>query len=463
MSSKIFRDPLYNYISIDRENDQWLLDLLDSPEMQRLRRIHQLGISNLTYPSADHNRLAHSLGVLHLMQQACHRLERIRGEAAVEPIRDGLLAAALIHDVGHGPFSHLFEPCLGIDHEYWSKVIILGEETAIHRILRDHDPSLPETVAGLIDADNQDLPSWPKLLISSQLDMDRLDYLRRDSLITGAGYGHFDWYRLLNTFEIDEEPGGDIVWPDKARLAIEEYIFARYYMYQNVYLHKTTRGFEKVIEAAWRRARTLYNDGGDAGLMPAIKEFWAADARSKEAPAQPGPAARQYLAIEEFTVLMQVQAWTDHPDKALSDLSRRFLERRRFAMVEAPIFEDPLAPDYKGWEDDLNRLVASRVEYSPPQMFWLRDQVKAKYHQPYFPEKESDEQSVRTAIRVRPDGERKAVEISELLPRLKPLTQKAVGRPRYYVPKELQAEANRLRETWNNRPEARTYVLDYRI
>jgi HD superfamily phosphohydrolase len=336
----------------------------------------------------------------------------------------------LIHDVGHGPFSHLFEPCLGIDHEYWSKAIVLSEETVVHRVLKDRNASLPETVAGLFDADNQDHPSWPKLLISSQLDMDRLDYLRRDSLITGAGYGHFDWYRLLNTFEIDEEPGGDIVWPDKARLAIEEYIFARYYMYQNVYLHKTTRGFEKMIEATWRRARTLYDQGGDAGLTPVIREFWDADARSKQDPAQPGPSARQYLAIEEFTVLMQIQAWTHHPDKALNDLARRFLERQRFAMVEAPDFADPLDRDYTGWEDDLNQLVGGKVEYSPPDMYWLRDRVKAKYHQPYFPEKESDEQSVRTAIRVRPDGEHEAVEISELLPRLKPLTQKPVDRYR---------------------------------
>src|SRR6185295_12263625 len=105
-------------------------------------------------------------------------------------------------------------------------------------------------VAGLIDKDNHDYPCWQKNLLSSQLDVDRLDYLRRDSLFTGAGYGHFDYYRLLNTFEfVEEDDERGIVWPEKSMLAIEEYIFARYYMYQNVYLHKTTRGFEKLIEA----------------------------------------------------------------------------------------------------------------------------------------------------------------------------------------------------------------------
>src|SRR3954469_17012159 len=136
MSSKIFRDPLYNYISIDRQRGRWLLKLLDSPEVQRLRRIHQLGVSYLTYPGADHNRLAHSLGVVHLMQQAVQRLQQIKNEAEINRGREPLLAAALVHDVGHGPFSHLFEPCLGTNHEVWSKAVILDEESIVHKVLK---------------------------------------------------------------------------------------------------------------------------------------------------------------------------------------------------------------------------------------------------------------------------------------------------------------------------------------
>ncbi len=155
MSSKIFRDPLYNYISIDRSKDKWLLDLLDCPEVQRLRRIHQLGVSYLTYPGADHNRLAHSLGVLHLMQQAYQHLEQISDDEETNRGRAPLFAAALIHDVGHGPYSHLFEPCLGVHHEEWSKAIILDEETSIHMVLKKVDRSLPRTVAELIDSRNR--------------------------------------------------------------------------------------------------------------------------------------------------------------------------------------------------------------------------------------------------------------------------------------------------------------------
>ncbi len=231
MSSKIIRDPLYNYISIDTKKDRWLLELLDCPEVQRLRRIHQLGVSYLTYPGADHNRLAHSLGVVHLMQQAIRHLAKISDEdSQTNHGRAPVLVAALVHDVGHGPFSHLFEPCLGIDHEVWTKAILLSEETQVHQILKRHfDHTFPRRVAELIDKDNHDQPAWQKYLLSSQLDMDRIDYLRRDSLFTGAGYGHFDWFRLLNTFEIheDDESGRDIVWAEKSLLAVEEYLFSR--------------------------------------------------------------------------------------------------------------------------------------------------------------------------------------------------------------------------------------------
>ena len=145
MSAKIIRDPLYNYIGIDRKRDGWLLDVLNSPEIQRLRRIHQLGVSYLTYPGADHSRLVHSLGVLHLMTQMMEHLESNYEDAQVRRAREPLLAAALVHDVGHGPFSHLFEPCLGINHEDWSVKIIECLDTTCTRpfvLVIRHSPVL---------------------------------------------------------------------------------------------------------------------------------------------------------------------------------------------------------------------------------------------------------------------------------------------------------------------------------
>jgi len=333
-----------------------------------------------------------------------------------------------------------FEPCLGTDHEDWSVRIIECLDSALHKALRACDQSLPHTVAELVDPRNRRHPSWQKYLLSSQLDMDRLDYLRRDSFFTGADYGHFDWYRLINSLELydDDQSNRDIVWPEKACLAIEEFIFSRYYMYHNVYLHKTTRGFEKLLETMWSRAKGFFDRGKDALLVPAIRDFWSTSE----------PSVAQYLAIEEFTVLQQIQNWTMHDDKALNDLARRFLYRERLAMVDPPDFEGSLTPDYEGWGEALRQLVASRLEYDPPEVYCLVDRVKAKYYQPYFPEKEHDEQSVKNAIWVRVEGEARPIEISNRLTRLKPVTEAPAEKVRYYVPKDLQKDAQALRSHW---------------
>ena len=155
------------------------------------------------------------------------QLERASHAEKVKKPRQALLATALLHNVGHGPFSHLFEPCLGINHEQWSIAVIRDPSSEVHQVLKKQDAYLPAHVADLIDSDNSKHPAWQRALMSSQLDVDRLDYLRRDSLCTGAGYGNFDWHRLLTTVQFFEDET-DLVWPEKSALAIEEYIFARY-------------------------------------------------------------------------------------------------------------------------------------------------------------------------------------------------------------------------------------------
>jgi HD superfamily phosphohydrolase len=440
MSSKVFRDPLYNYVSIDLSSDQWLLEVLNSREIQRLRRIHQLGVSSLTYPGADHNRLVHSLGVMHLMQMAIEHFAQDHRETQFDLARPVLLAAALVHDVGHGPFSHLFEPCLGIDHEDWSRTLILDPSCDVNKNLKACDSALPQAVADLINPDNQDRPPWQKYLISSQLDLDRLDYLRRDSLFTGAGYGHFDWHRLIKTmeFEGDTPNEWEIVWGSKAMLAIEEYVFARYYMYQNVYLHKTTRGFEQMLIAMWRYARELRHEGIDVNLMPAISAFW----ESAET-----VTSQQYLAIEEFTVLNQIETWRTHTDRGLRDLADRFMNRVPLAMVEAPDLPSDFSADLNDFENALLMLVERDSSFQPGKLYCLKDTVKPKYNQPYFPEKEEEEQTVKNAIRVR-SANGTPVEISTMLPRMRPITDSPTGKVRYYVPTELRNDAQRLRDEW---------------
>lgn len=436
MSDKVFRDPLYNYIAFDRKRDGWLIDLLNCPEVQRLRRIHQLGVSNFTYPGADHNRLAHSLGVTYLMKLVLEHLERASDAENIKNARQALLATALLHDVGHGPFSHLFEPCLGIDHEQWSIAVVRDPDSQVNQVLSRQGAYLANHVADLIDSGNTSHPPWQRALMSSQLDVDRLDYLRRDSLFTGAGYGHFDWHRLLTTVEFYEGET-DLVWPAKAALAIEEYIFARYYMYQNVYLHKTTRGFEQLLQAMWRRANELRQNGTEINANPVLGQFWKID---KSEPGQLDVS--DYLRIEEFTVLEQIQRWTGHSDKSLADCARRFLARDGMAMVEPPPPVNPLQiDDFGAWEPELHDLLRKNG-YEEPTMYCLADRVNGKYLQPYREEKETDNQSAVNTIRVMVNG--KPTPIGEYLPRLKAVIAPPVDRVCYYVPKEMRSEANEL-------------------
>lgn len=231
---KIIRDPVYDYVAIDMSADGWLLDLLDTPEVQRLKYTSQLGLSYLVYPGAVHSRFNHALGVLHLMQQVVQYLKE-HLDGIDNESRNALLAAAVLHDVGHGPFSHLLESKLGKDHEEWSWRIIESEDTQVNAILRRE--GILERVLSLLKPGEVPQSPWHKSLISSQLDVDRMDYLLRDSHFTGVGYGKFDYYRLIHTMVLEPGPQQPdqtapvqhLAWPEKTKYAIEEYVFARYY------------------------------------------------------------------------------------------------------------------------------------------------------------------------------------------------------------------------------------------
>ncbi len=437
-TEKIIRDPLYNYVTIDGEQDPWLLDLIDTREVQRLRRIHQLGISHFTYPGADHSRLSHTLGVLHLTQQAWRRIASLEEKGpGITHAREYLLAAAVLHDVGHGPFSHLFENPLGIDHEEWSCRIIRSEDTEVNQVLCDPRVGLaPDEVTALIEKKSRKRPPWQKALLSSQLDVDRLDYLRRDSYFSGAGYGHFDWFRILSSFFLDQnEEGLDVlVWPKKSMYAIEEYIFSRFYMYYNVYQHKTTRGFEKLLHAAWDRAKHLQSEGKDPWLVKEIADFFFANP----------PTIKQYLALEDATLIYQVQVWSRHDDDpVLRDLARRFLHRDGFAAVDDLVHqrlddESPTEWDRKLWD------LVAHSGFHPPECYALRDDLKLDIYDPYMPEKEEELQDPYNAIMVCPQEGARPQEISTLLDRLRAVTGKRPKRYRYYVPKECRDAAEEL-------------------
>ncbi|NLN27816.1 MAG: HD domain-containing protein [Firmicutes bacterium] len=308
---RAYRDPVHDFITL---TDPMLIALIDTPEFQRLRRIRQLGASHGTYHGAEHSRFGHSLGVLWVMHKVIRRLKN-QG-IGIDPWSEQVAyVAALLHDIGHGPFSHALEETLtpGRNHEDWGRRIILGD-TEVHRILQERDPELPGAVASVLDG-TWSGPRLVRSLVSSQLDVDRMDYLLRDSLYTGVTYGVFDLERLINTLWVVDQ---EIVLLRKGIVAAEEYILARYFMYWQVYFHKTTRGQELLLRQVWRRAVHLAEERrlGEEWISRHLYRLLRGEAD-----------LTTYLRVDDHDVMAAVKAWTEHPDPILSDLSRRYVDR----------------------------------------------------------------------------------------------------------------------------------------
>jgi hypothetical protein len=425
MDQKIIRDPVYDYISIDGD-DRWLLDLLDTPEMQRLRYIHQLGVSYLVYPGATHTRFSHSLGVMHLMKEVLWHLKEEKCVTLKREDRDALLAVAVVHDVGHGPFSHLLESKWGGKHEDWSHRIILDEGSGVNQVLKKK--GLVKRVAALLEKEQGGAPSWQKSLISSQLDVDRMDYLMRDSHFTGVGYGKYDYYRLIHTMALEDAtkqkgqrvPNKQPVWPDKTKYALEQYVFARYYMYQSVYFHSCTRGYEKLLDAIWNRAKDLATTGRKP-LLPPVAPFFRNDYE---------PTVEEYVRLQEYHVFSQIELWKNARDPVLADLCRRFLARRGFKAI-------PLTEAMTGFSgsDKISKAVGILARAGgnfalAPRCYLLEDKGGVE---PYKPYRWSDKEASQPIL-IRQQG--KVQEISEVLARLKSVTTRDEQFVRYYCPAE---------------------------
>lgn len=315
----VFRDPVHGNISV---TDPTVFALIQSPEFQRLRRIRQLGTSFISYPGAEHTRFAHSIGVYHLMNQVLKHLTD-RGIVQLDPEEHVMACcAALLHDIGHGPFSHLFEKLTRVHHERWVEQIIASPESGIHQILASRNPDWPARITSIITGTWTGDP-FVKELISSQLDVDRMDYLLRDSKMCGVTYGQFDLERLIQTITVVD---GHVALTEKGILSAEEFLLARYFMYWNVYFHKATRSIETVLEKLMNRAVFLVRSGQtDAlGFVPPALEPILAD-RMMTLP--------EYLNLDETDVLYAIKRWTRSSDLVLADLSDRFINRRLFAGI----------------------------------------------------------------------------------------------------------------------------------
>jgi HD superfamily phosphohydrolase len=343
----ILRDPVHGLVSFETEEERVVERLMDTPEVQRLRRIRQLGVTNFAFPGAEHTRFAHAVGTAHVMKLLLARLRQIHHtlpfwqQVTTDRARDAL-AAAFLHDVGHGPLSHLFEDAIPgtPHHEAWTDRIVLEPSTGVHKVLAELDPHMPERVAALV-AGRHPLPYLAKA-VSGTLDVDRCDYLLRDAHSTGVRYGDYDLAWLFRSLRFSPADGastqggarstpgmgdapGLAIDGAKGLPAIEAYILSRLFMFQQVYLHKATRSVEWMIRAVLSRASACLASGDRLPQVP----------RAIEQGAHGEPLALgDYLELDDATLFTAMHAWESARDQPLADVARRIRARALFKTYE---------------------------------------------------------------------------------------------------------------------------------
>ena len=311
---KIVNDPVYGFISIPQEI---IFDVIEHPFMQRLRRIKQLGLTDLVYPGALHTRYHHVLGAMHLMSKAIATIRR-KGHTISETEEQAALLAILLHDIGHGPFSHALEHDIvsGVSHEEISIFFI-------ERLSKEFNGELDLALEIFKN-------TYPKeflhQLVSSQLDMDRMDYLNRDSFYTGVNEGKIGSDRIIEMMNV---VNGKLVLEEKGIYSIEKFIVARRLMYWQVYLHKTVVAAEYMLIQALRRAKELKQKGTALFASPALNYFLENNVSAEDFKSDPKVLER-FALLDDYDILGAIKVWQSESDKVLSELSKRIIERRLF-------------------------------------------------------------------------------------------------------------------------------------
>lgn len=358
MTERIYRDSVHNIIRVNTDSDEGrlIVALIDTPEFQRLRRIRQLGLAYFAYQAAEHSRFTHSLGAFHL---AARMVAKLRLDYTIsDEEQTAIRVAALVHDIGHGPFSHVIESILDFHHEEFSIEAVLSGDTSVGRTLSSYSPDLPGWVASIIRGD------FPRRalgqLISSQLDVDRMDYLLRDSLMTGAKYGIFDLEWIIKSIEINE--ADDHLYVSAPGIyAVEDYLQARYYMYRQVYFHRTLRSAEAVLRMLLRRALKLFNDGGDV--------WFAAGSPMEKVLAGEKLSLDEHLALDDADISFHIKRWLHSQDTMLADLASRFLDRRLFKAFDL----DMPTAERSGFIEAARKVVGDA--HFDPEYYFVEDEA----------------------------------------------------------------------------------------
>ena len=369
--TKAFRDPLSGYITVDYKI---ISDLIDTKEIQRLRRIRQLAGVGMVFQTAEHSRFTHSLGAYHMANLVIKNVDGMNEIPEYEKVL--FLCAALLHDVGHGPFSHAFENVISISHEEYTTKIIKTNGTEINKVLSIQE-GLADDIASVIDHDGK----YPLIesLVSSQLDVDRMDYLSRDAYMTGAAYGNIDYFRIMRSMRVLDNK---IICKASGVHSIESYLMSRYHMYFQVYYHPTARSFEVVLEAIYQRILDLHKEGYrfEAKIGTFIKVL--NDSNNLEA----------YNELDDYYVTGFIKQLAHSKDKVLARLCKAFLNRNLFKVVDLADDPDP------AFIEELNN------KYGDDPYFYKRVSAKG---QAYMHSKKSDITDIKVLL---PNGSIKSLD-----------------------------------------------------
>lgn len=342
--SRTYRDPIHSEINLDSNNEieKLLIDLIDSREMQRLRWIRQLGTGWFTYHGAEASRFQHSIGTMHVARKMFKHLEdKIEAsEEEIEEFRLLVLVAALLHDLGHGPFSHSCEDILDVKHEFFTHKIILDKRTEVNQILGKHSSKLAEKVSAVL---KKTYPvKFLSSIVSGQIDCDRFDYLLRDSHFTGTNYGNFDLERVISSITLNNEHDCLSVFEGKGTLAVEDYLYARYSMYLQVYLHKKCIASDIMFKKLFERVKLLLKSKKIAFLEQPMFNWLSK---------QGNMDTLDFIEIDDSMVWHHIKHWAREKDTVLRDLSNRFLHRKLF---KATKYET---------DEEFNKLKEEKLKY----------------------------------------------------------------------------------------------------
>ena len=350
---KILNDPIYGFITIP---NSLIFDLIEHPYFQRLRRVSQMGLSYLVYPGAQHTRFQHAIGCVHLMQKAV-RVLRFKNISISDDEENALYIAILLHDIGHGAFSHALEHSIvtGISHEEISLKFM-------EALNKEFDTKLSLAIQIF---KNEYKRKFLYQLISSQLDMDRLDYLKRDSFYTGVSEGNINSERLIAMLNVKDDC---LVVEEKGIYSVEKFIVARRLMYWQVYLHKTGLVAENILVKVLKRAKELASSGKLVPASSALKYFLENPVNNQNFTSD---VLNTFSRLDDYDVLSAIKEWTNSEDKVLSLLSKALIDRKLFkVIISNEKFDSQLVIDTKKKITDKYKLSETEIDY-----FFITDSV----------------------------------------------------------------------------------------